>query len=63
MGMPGAVYAGVFGGFGVRAMQRGILGLSGIRPIEHSYVGGVETSAQSRRDWLEKVSRLGAQAR
>jgi len=60
MGMPGALYASLFGGFGVRAMKRGILGLAGFKPIEHTYIGNVETSADARRDWLDKVRRLGA---
>jgi putative NADPH-quinone reductase len=62
MGMPGALYASLFGGFGVRAMKRGILGLAGIKPIEHSYIGNVETSAEARADWLDRVRRLGSQA-
>jgi putative NADPH-quinone reductase len=62
MGMPGALYASLFGGFGVRAMKRGILGLAGIKPIEHTYIGNVETSIDARRDWLEKVAKLGAAA-
>jgi len=59
MGMPGPVYRLAFGAFGVRAMKRGILGISGIRPIGHNFVGQVELNAQARNAWLEKVGGLG----
>lgn len=62
MGMPGALYSSVFGGFGVRAMKRGILGLAGFHPIEHTYVGNVESSAESRLAWLSKVRQMGEKA-
>lgn len=62
MGMPGFIYATVFGGFGVRAMMRGILGISGIRPIRHLYLGQVELRADRRKQWLERVSELGRRA-
>lgn len=61
MGMPGPVYSTIFGGFGVRAMQRGILGLAGFRPIRHDYVGQVEGKAETRKIWLEKMAALGRQ--
>lgn len=62
MGMPGAIYRTVFGGFGVRAMKRGILGLAGIRPIHHDFVGMVEGKAEARRAWLAKMREMGARA-
>ena len=62
MGMPGFIYATLFGGFGVRAMMRGILGISGIRPIRHLYLGQVELSPDRRKQWLDRVSELGGRA-
>jgi putative NADPH-quinone reductase len=62
MGMPGAAYAALFGGFGVRAMERSILRLAGIGPIRHSYIGQVESRVEVRKVWLEKVMELGARA-
>jgi putative NADPH-quinone reductase len=62
MGMPGAAYATIFGGFGVRAMERGMFRLAGIRPVRHTYVGQVESRADLRRRWLEKVREMGRHA-
>ena len=60
MGMPALFYRLGFGAFGVRGFERGVLWLSGIRPIRHSFIGGVETSAATRKRWLSEVRRLGA---
>jgi putative NADPH-quinone reductase len=62
MNMPGALYASLFGEFGVRAMKRGVLGMAGMKPIEHTYVGKVDGPPAVRHDWLAKVGRLGAAA-
>jgi putative NADPH-quinone reductase len=59
MGMPAAVYRLVFGAFGVRAMARGILGLSGVRPVRLTLIGQVEGAAAARRRWLERLTELG----
>jgi putative NADPH-quinone reductase len=62
MGMPGPVYRWWFGAHGVRTLEREILGLSGIRPVRHTLIGGVGTSAAQDR-WLLRVAALGAQGR
>lgn len=62
MGMPAWIYRFVFGAFGVRAMARGILGISGFRPIRISLIGQVERSGDERRRWLDRVRDLGAAA-
>lgn len=62
MGMPGFVYQLAFGAFGVRAMKRGILGISGIRPVRATYLGLVELKADRRQGWLRRVSDLGRRA-
>jgi putative NADPH-quinone reductase len=60
MGMPSPVYRLVFGAFGVRAVERGILAISGIRPIRRTLVGGVEgLSVHERNELLEKLSNFG----
>ncbi|MFV4649363.1 NAD(P)H-dependent oxidoreductase, partial [Mycobacterium tuberculosis] len=43
MGMPAPVYRLVFGGFGVRGFERGVLRLAGVGPIRTTYLGAVET--------------------
>jgi putative NADPH-quinone reductase len=64
MGMPGFIYRSVFGAFGVRAFERGVLGLSGIGPIRRILLGGVESaSAEHRAAWLDRMRRLGKAAR
>jgi putative NADPH-quinone reductase len=59
MGMPAWVYRTVFGAFGVRAMARGILRISGIAPVRLSLIGQVEGMPEERRRWLDRVGELG----
>lgn len=60
MGMPAAVYRAVFGAFGVRAVERGIFRLSGIHPIHHTLVGGVEgMNTGQRKRLIRKMASLG----
>lgn len=63
MGMPAIAYRLVFGGFGIRAFERGILRLSGVRPVRKSYFGGVELSERHRERCLKLVRGFGAAAR
>jgi len=60
MGMPVFAYRFVFGGFGVRAFARGILRISGVRPVKLTYFGGIELSERYRDRCLAKVRRLAA---
>lgn len=63
MGMPAIAYRVVFGGFGIRAFERGILRLSGVQPVRKTYFGGVELSESHRDRCLGVVRKLGAAAR
>ena len=64
MGMPGPFFRVVFGGHGVKALAKGVLWLSGYRPIRTSIVGGVEMiGAKGRAAWLVRMRTLGAKAR
>ena len=63
MGMPALAYRLMFGGFGVRAFERGILRLSGVSPVRKSYLGGVELSESRRDRWLKAMRHLGAAGR
>lgn len=60
MGMPAPIFRWVFGGHGLFALERGILWLSGVRPIDHLVIGKVDGSPERRSRWLEVVGRLGA---
>jgi len=63
MGMPGAVYQLYFGAQGVMSVERGILRLTGMNPVRHTFFGGVAATGPARRlTWLERVEKLGARA-
>ena len=60
MGMPSTVYRLFFGAFGVRAIERGIFGISGFHPIHHTLIGLVEALGDDgRANWLRKVEDMG----
>lgn len=61
MGMPVFLYRTVFGRFGIRAFERGVLQMSGISPVRETLIGAVEAAPpHRRRRWLASMSRLGA---
>lgn len=63
MGMPASVYRWYFGAHGLKNLERNILKFVGIRPVRVSLIGMVEQSDSIRRAWLERMQRLGTQAR
>lgn len=64
MGMPAAVYRGFYLEHALRATKRNILAFVGIGPTRSTIVGSVETLSDTRcRQWLDKVSALGREAR
>jgi len=63
MGMPAAVYRWYFRAHSVKALERNILGFSGIAPIHTTFVGSVESlSPAQRQQWLVRLDALGATA-
>ena len=61
MGMPASVFRWVFGAAGLRSLALGLLWLSGMRPVRHWIVGGVEgRPATERQRWLAQMERMGA---
>jgi putative NADPH-quinone reductase len=62
MGMPALVFRWAFGAYGVRAVERGMLWISGFKPIRSLFIGGVGGS-KDMKPWLRKVEALGAAAR
>ncbi|MEI9993495.1 MAG: NAD(P)H-dependent oxidoreductase [Rhizomicrobium sp.] len=60
MGMPALAFRLLFGGFGVRSFERGILRLAGVKPVRKTYIGGVELSERHRERSVSKVRRLAA---
>lgn len=63
MGMPAAIFRWMFGAFGVRSLERGVLWISGVSPVRHSVLGGVEGPASRRARWLRDMDALGRAAR
>ena len=59
MGMPAPIYRIFFGAHGVKALESGMLGLSGIRPVRTSYFGAI-TDAKSGAKAIAKARALGA---
>lgn len=63
MGMPGFIYKWFMDGGSLKALERGLFGISGFKPIRHTVLGGVEAASnEARQDWLQKVNRLGQSA-
>jgi putative NADPH-quinone reductase len=63
MGMPAPVFRLAFGAFGARALERGLLWISGFGPIRRTVIGAVEGSAVARRAWLRRIRQMGAAGR
>jgi putative NADPH-quinone reductase len=62
MGMPALMFRWVFGAHGVRAVERGMLWISGIRPIRSLFIGGVGGPGVFGQ-WIRKVEALGVAAK
>lgn len=63
MGMPAFAYLIIFGAFGVRGFERGVLQLSGMNPVRHTFLGHVDGTSGRRARWLEQMRRLGRAGR
>jgi putative NADPH-quinone reductase len=63
MGMPAFAYRWYFRAHGVKALERNILRISGIRSVKTCLIGAVERIGPAGRGrWLEQVRALGAHA-
>lgn len=63
MGMPAAAFRLLFGAHGVKSFERGILWITGVRPVRHTFFGGVNGKADKKiAAWLKTVEQLGARA-
>ncbi len=64
MGMPAPFYRWYYRAHGLKNLQRNILLFAGIRPVRTSLIGMVEASSHAQHQrWLNKIIRLGAQAK
>ena len=63
MGMPGFIYRWLMDSGSLKALERGLFGISGFKPIRHTILGGVEAASdEDRSNWLRKVNQLGQKA-
>ncbi|MBI1265139.1 MAG: flavodoxin family protein [Alphaproteobacteria bacterium] len=63
MGMPATIYRLVFRAHSLKALETGVLGLAGFKPVRSTVFGMVEASAARRAAMLETAGKLGALAR
>ncbi len=64
MGMPAPIFRWVFGAYGLKSLERGLLWISGVKPIEHTVIGSLgAASVSSVKRRLSQVERLGRQGR
>ncbi len=61
MGMPAPVFRWLFGAHGLRALEMGVLGICGFRPIRHTIVGSADEGDMTPR--LVAIEALGVRAR
>lgn len=59
MGMPAAAYRLYFKAHSLKSLQRNILYFVGIKPVNTSIIGAVESSPAARQAWLEKMEGFG----
>jgi putative NADPH-quinone reductase len=64
MGMPAWVYRWFFFAHSLKSLERNILKFAGIGPIRETLIGGVESIGDAKRQaWLDRLSRLGSDAK
>ena len=62
MGMPGLVYRFGMDEGALKALERGVLGLSGFHPLHHSIIGGAgNLSEDDFRSWETFFRKIGAE--
>ena len=59
LGMPALFYRIVHGAIGVRAFNRDLLGMVGIKPARTTYIGSVGSKTFDGKRWLERMRDLG----
>jgi putative NADPH-quinone reductase len=63
MGMPAAAYRWVYRAHSVKSLERNVLGMVGISPVDETLVGGVDgLGAAGVARWEARLRRLGGQA-
>ena len=63
MGMPDLVYRFGMDAGALKALERGVLGLSGFSPLHHTIIGGAGALTESKiESWFEFMHEIGGQA-
>lgn len=63
MGMPASIFRWIFGAHGLKSLEKGVLWISGFKPIRHVIIGDVEgANPRARQRWLQAMARYGAAA-
>ncbi|WP_300395245.1 NAD(P)H-dependent oxidoreductase [Henriciella sp.] len=63
MGMPGFAYKLVFDAGALKALERGLFGVSGFKPVRHTVLGGVEQADEkTRKKWFQNIHHLAQAA-
>lgn len=62
MGMPAFAYRLIYRAHSLKALEGGILGIAGFRPIRDTVIGMVGASEAHRKRMLDKVEALGRRA-
>ncbi|MDP2229102.1 MAG: NAD(P)H-dependent oxidoreductase, partial [Moraxellaceae bacterium] len=63
MGMPGFIFRLIFFSHGLKCISRGLLWVSGYRPVREMALGPAGSPNPSRRlQWIAQMRRLGAKA-
>ncbi len=61
MGMPAVIYRWYFRAHSVKSLERNLLGIVGIGPVNETLIGLTENmKATDAQNWLKKLVRLGA---
>jgi len=63
MGMPVMLYRLIYGAHGIKAFNRSILGISGIRPVRTTCFGGIGTPMAQPEKMISQVRTLGRRLR
>jgi len=60
MGMPAIAYKTLFAGASLKAVERGLFGISGFKPVRHTVLGGVDGAKEEQyKIWLSEIRELG----
>jgi putative NADPH-quinone reductase len=62
MGMPALFFRWFYHAYGVRGLQRSILGFCGIKPVRSTYIGMVDGPGFKADKWLATLRELGRRA-